>query len=177
MAVKIANVDRVCEEFRPEELRSLVRGAAKAIQDTLLSDGGVLSYRGNGVFLCVLEATRKDRRIALQTGLNNRFYALSPANGHDLPQLLVGERVPLGTGTVLDALESLASAVEYAESRNTALGDLFKMPRRLLKRPRLSDEQRHLEKRAFESLLQEALAEPQNDAWCRKLARRAGVPG
>ena len=50
IAVKITRIDHFYAESTSDAFKSLVTDAAKVLQETLLQEGGVLSYRGNGVF-------------------------------------------------------------------------------------------------------------------------------
>ena len=141
-----------------------------------MAEGGVLSYRGSGVFLCVMENRLNHRRGAMERALNSRVRELYPHPEREIPPLLVGGQVPLGHGSTLNALEALALAVDGAERRNDAFGGVFEVPKRLFARQRLQHEQQHLQKRAFETLLEDALSEPQDDAWSRRLLQKRKAP-
>jgi len=176
VAVKLEGVDRLYAECTTTRFVSRIRVAATAVQEVLLPDGGILSYRGNGIFLCIPEKRLKTRRDALQTALNARYLSLHPANAQAELRLLVGDQVPLSSGSDAHALDCLARAVDSLESQPASGGDNFNLPGRLLRSRRLNDEQKRLEKRAFEYLLRETLAGPENDAWERHLSRRGSAP-
>jgi len=173
IAVKVDKVDRVYAASTTETFRTMLGDAATAIGDVLLSGGGAMSYRGNGIFLCLPEKERKMRRKALQTKLNQRFTASFAPAGCSAPKLVVGDPVPLGRRSDAQALDTLADAIESVETHALDGSDIFEVHGRLMKQQRFNDEQRRLEKRAFKSLLNDSLAPPADDAWTRRLFRRA----
>ena len=134
IAVKIAAVDRLHAELSAEEFRALIRDVAFAVQTTLLAVGGILTYRGDGVFLCVPERRLQGRRNAIQKALNKRYHMLHPPTERIAPKLLVGDQVPLGNGSGASVLSSLAIAIANVVDEDPAYGDFFEAPRRFLTR-------------------------------------------
>ena len=163
IAVKISHLDHVYATHTSVAFKSLVQAAALVVEETLLQEGGVLSYRGNGIFICILKRRVKDRRPVLQKQLNTRFEARHPQTGRMSPRLIAGDFVPLGGASNMAALEALASAVDSVESRDPAQMDIFQAPRRFLKRDCLSDEQKILERRTYETLLRDNPIAPDCD--------------
>lgn len=172
IAIKISHIDKIYEEYTSDSFLSLVLDTAIVVQETLLQADGVFSYRGNGTYLCVLKKRAKDRRGALQKELNSKLAERQRKAGRTAPELLASNFVPLGRKSEMKALETLASAVDDVEHKYAALKDIFMAPRRLLRRQRLSNEQWHLEKRAYEILLTDTLIAPECDAWTSILRRR-----
>lgn len=172
IAVKISHVDHFYTMNTSDAFKSLVRKAATAVEEVLLQEGGVLSYRGNGIFICILKRRLKDRQRVLQKQLNGRFEALHQQIGRMSPRLIAGDFVPLGDASNMEALTALTSAVESVESKDAAQTDIFEVPRRFLRRPRLGDEERHLERRTYETLLRDDPIAPDCDRWSRVLKRR-----
>jgi hypothetical protein len=177
VAVEIEAAERLYENSSSEEFLSLVRDAAKAAQETLLADGGILSYRGNGMFLCVNEKRLKTPQKDLEHAINIRLSELLPQSGGIAIKLLVGDQVSLDTVSEAKALESLSRAVNDVKTKRPALRILCEAPRRLLWRHRLSEEQKRLEQRAYEALLREALSEVEDDTWHRRLSQREKMAG
>ena len=174
LAMKVDRIDRVHAAAPTEKFRLLLRDAARAISDVVLPEGGALSYRGDGIFLCILEHHRKTRRASLQKALNQRYQAILVRSGDVAPNLLVGDPVPLGKRSESEALETLADAIENVESHALAATDMFEVHGRLMKHQRFNEEQRRLEKRAFEALLRDPQTPPADDAWTKQLFRRSG---
>lgn len=172
-AVKVDRVDRVYAAASTEKFRLLLRDTARAISDTFLTEDGVVSYRGDGIFLCLRETTRLSRRMAQQKALNQRFQTIQGDMGEIGPRLLLGDPVPLRRRTDADTLEALATAVENVESHAMAATDMFEVHGRLMKQQRFNDEQRRLEKRAFETLLRDPDTPPVDDAWAKRLFNRS----
>lgn len=173
LAVKIGQAPRFFDAYTSDAFRALVVDCAKAIQEIVLREGGVVSYRGNGTFLCVLEKTgRKDSRRALQRALSARLSGRHPEIGGVAPDLVAGDVVSLDTGSTAQALDALASAVDTAAAYAAARGSFLEVPRRLLTRQRLSDEERHLERRSYEALLKESSIAPDCSVWTSSLTRR-----
>jgi len=172
VAVEIEAAEALYAKISSEEFLSLVRDVAMAAQETLLADGGMLSYRGNGMFLCINERRLKASQKDLARAINKRISELHPESGDAMVRLLVGDQVSLDTVSEANALESLSRAVDDVKTKKNTLRTLCEAPRRLLQRNRLSEEQKRLEKRAYESLLREALSEVENDSWHRRLSQR-----
>lgn len=172
-AVKVDRVDRVYAATTAERCRLVLRDTARSISDVLLAGGGVVSYRGNGIFLCIPETRLRPRRTTLQKALNQRFQAILGQTGEIGPRLLVSDAVALGGRSVPDALDALARAIENVEGHALAATDMFEMHGRLMKQQRFNDEQRQLEKRAFETLLRDPNTPPVDDAWTKRLFRRS----
>ncbi|MCB1328365.1 MAG: response regulator [Maritimibacter sp.] len=172
VAVKVGHVHRAFAAYTSDAFKSLVMDAARAVQEILLQNGGVLSYRGNGIFLCILEKRLKDRRRVLQKKLSARLSKQHQPVDGILPDLILGDFVALGDTSDGKALETLASALDSAEGREATLGSFLDVPRRLLRRQRLSGEQMHLERRTYETLLRDTSVAPTCENWNRVLRRR-----
>lgn len=173
LAVKLDRIDRVYAAATTENFRLLLRDAARSVSDVLLAEGGVLSYRGNGIFLCIPQNRPKPRRTCLQKTLNKRFQAIRGQTGEIDPRLFVSDVVAIGGRSVSGALDTLAGAIENVENHALAGTDMFEVHGRLMKQQRLNDEQRRLERRAFETLLRDPNTPPVDDAWSNRLFRRA----
>ena len=174
IAVKIDKIDRVYAAATTDKFRLLLRDAARATTDGILADGGVVSYRGSGIFLCIPEKRLKTRRAVLQKALNRRYAALLQPSGDVAPRLLVGDPVAFGNCSCAQALDALAEAIGNIESHALAANDIFEVHGRVMKQQRFNDEQRRLEKRAFETLLRDPKTPPADDAWTKRLFRRSG---
>ena len=139
IAVKIGGVEQIHAQFSPGDFRALIHDVAQEVRTALLAVGGILTYRGNGIFLCVPDRRLQGRRNAMQKALNKRHRVVHPTLGRIPSSLYVGDQVPLGTGTGAGVLASLELAIESVETQNPHLGDLLDAPKRFLNNDRLND--------------------------------------
>lgn len=130
-AVKVGDFEHVRDESNLEDLEALMHSIALIIKETLLDGSGVLSYRGEGAFLCIPEKPLKDAPDALQAAVNRRFNLLHPRSGRAPVHLLVGDQITLRSKTESTALETLASAIHSVETRAAQFTLAGKGPRRL----------------------------------------------
>ncbi len=140
IAVKIGGVEQIHAEFTAEEFRALIHTVAQEVRATLLSVGGILSYRGNGLFLCVPDRRLQGRRNAMQKALNKKHRVVHPTLGRMPSALFVGDQIPLGNTTKASMLASLSLAIESVESQSPGLGDLLGASKRLLAPNRRNDD-------------------------------------
>lgn len=139
IAVKIAGVGQIHAGLSADAFRAVLRDVALAAEKSLLPAGGLLTYRGNGVFLCIPENRLMGRRNAMQKALNKHFARDFPASARLAPTLLIGDQVPLGDGKGVSLLATLAKAVDSLESGHAGLGDILEGSKRFLKSPRSFD--------------------------------------
>lgn len=139
IAVKIGGVEQIHAQFSPEEFRALINNVAIEVRGALLAVGGILTYRGNGIFLCVPDRRLQGRRNAMQKALNKRHRVIHPTLGRIPSSLYVGDQVPLGSGPSANVLASLDLAVESVEKQASGFGDLIGASKRLLNTDRRND--------------------------------------
>ena len=132
IAVKIGGVEQIHAHFTEGEFRALVHNVAEEIRTTLLSVGGILTYRGDGIFLCIPDRRLQGRRNAMQKALNKRHRVVHPTLGRIPSSLFVGDQIPLGNASNAGVLASLTLAVESVETQIAGLGDLLDASKRLL---------------------------------------------
>lgn len=153
IAVKIGGVEEIHAKFSAEEYVALIRKVAEEIRGSLLAVGGILTYRGNGIFLCVPDRRLQGRRNAMQKALNKRHRIVHPTLGRIPSNLYVGDQIPLGSGAGADVLASLDLAIESVEKQNPGLGDLLDASKRFLNSDHLSDGGGHWDDGASEPLV------------------------
>lgn len=151
IAVKIGGVEQIHAQFGPEEYVAVIRKVAEEVRGALLAVGGILTYRGNGIFLCVPDRRLQGRRNAMQKALNKRHRIVHPTLGRIPSNLYVGDQIPLGTGT--DVLASLDLAIESVEKQAPGLGDLLDASKRFLNTDRAKDGSVHWDDSASEPLV------------------------
>ncbi|GKY89650.1 response regulator [Sinisalibacter aestuarii] len=174
-AVKIASVEQLYADCSSDEFRALVRGAAQNLQGALLSGRGVLSYRGNGIFLCVREKRLKERWTMRSLTHRKHETLLHEEPGGLSAHLLVGDDVRLTSVPFVHVLETLSAAIDNVETRSSAMWNPLDAPRRFLASQFVSEPEKQLERRAYDALLQSAFSDTKNKAWHRKLDR--ALPG
>ena len=140
IAVKIGGVEEIHARFAPEDFVAVVRTVAEEVRAALLAVGGILTYRGNGVFLCVPDQRLQGRRNAMQKALNKRHRVVHPKLGRIPSSLFVGDQIPLGTGNASGVLAALDLAVESVEKQAPGFGELLDASKRFLQRDRTPDE-------------------------------------
>lgn len=152
IAVKIGGVEQIHEQFSPEDYQAVIRKVAAEVRAGLLAVGGILTYRGNGVFLCVPDQRLQGRRNAMQKALNKRHRVVHPKLGRIASSLFVGDQIPLGTGNTSGVLAALDLAVESVEKQAPGFGDLLGASKRFLHRERAPDDSDPWEDKAGEPL-------------------------
>ena len=132
IAVKIGGVEQIHAHFTEDEFRTLVHDVAQEIRGTLLAVGGILTYRGDGIFLCIPDRRLQGRRNAMQKALNKNYRVVHPDLGRLPSSLFVGDQIPLGNVANSSVLAALSLAVESVETQIAGLGDLLGASKRLL---------------------------------------------
>lgn len=153
IAVKIGGVEQIHEQFSPEEYQAVIRKVATEVRAGLLAVGGILTYRGNGVFLCVPDQRLQGRRNAMQKALNKRHRVVHPKLGRIPSTLYVGDQIPLGTGNKNGVLAALDLAVESVEKQTPGFGELIGASKRFLHRDRGQEDPESWEDTAGEPLV------------------------
>ena len=152
IAVKIGGVEQIHEQFSPEGYQAVIRKVAAEVRAGLLAVGGILTYRGNGVFLCVPDQRLQGRRNAMQKALNKRHRVMHPKLGRIPSSLYVGDQIPLGTGNKTGVLAALDLAVESVEKQTPGFGEFIGASKRFLHRDRGPEESESWEDTAGEPL-------------------------
>ncbi|MBU9696664.1 response regulator [Rhodobacteraceae bacterium HSP-20] len=152
MAVKIRDIERIHAEHRAAEFVARLRLVAEALSEATEGEASVLSYRGNGMFLCV-----SHHRAAMTPQDVERHVNDSILAGQGL-SVIVGERISLGAFTRFGSLQSLhkaAAAVERRQDLPSATGSAPRsLPQRSLARYRGEQE-----RTAYEGMLRQVLSE------------------
>ncbi len=170
--VKIGAVDQVYRDCSSEEFKTLVRDVARSVQDAVFRTGGIVSYRGNGIFLCIPEARLGASRQELERALNDHLATINELARDIAVKLWMGEQRRLKGSSFVSTLETLSAAVESAEMQSFDPRSLPESPNRFLATFGLSEEERHFEKRAYEEVLNEALDKTTDEAWLKRLEKR-----
>ena len=153
IAVKIGGIEQIHAQFDPDDYLAVIRKVAEEVRAALLAVGGILTYRGNGIFLCVPDQRLQGRRNAMQKALNKRHRVVHPTQGRIAPSLFVGDQIPLGTGGSAGVLASLDLAVESVEKQAPGFGELLDASKRFLNRDRVHEASGSLDDKAGERLV------------------------
>lgn len=151
MAVKVRDIARIHAENRPAEFIARLRLVGEALSEATEGEGSVLSYRGNGLFLCV-----SHRRSTLTPEDVERHVNDSILAGQGL-SVIVGERTSLGAFTRFGSLQSIhraAAAVDRKIDTAATATAPRSLPQRSLARYRGAQE-----RSAYEGMLRQVLSE------------------
>jgi CheY-like chemotaxis protein len=173
-AVKIDKVDRAHKAASPLEFRQLLTGVATAISDCTSQDGNLFSYRGNGVFLCVVHGQCPFTQEEFEATVNHRLSAtqLICVDGAKT-RLVTSDLVSLRSLTKSGALHSLRDAIDKVEARLIEEDEVRDAMNRAVDANGRSPS-REMEKHVYEELLRDALVEETSNtnALFNRFARR-----
>lgn len=151
MAVKLRDVERLHAEHRPAEFVARLRLVGEALSEATEGESSVLSYRGNGMFLCVGHRRSNLTPEDVERHVNDSILA-----GQGL-SVIVGDRSSLGAFTRFGSLQSIHKAVAAVETRAeapVAAAAPRSLPQRSLARYRGEQE-----RSAYEGMLRQVLSE------------------
>ncbi len=157
-AVKIANAEELYAKLSSSAFRAVLHDVAAGISRLVRKDGNMLCYRGNGLFLSI--SHRRNGALHEGAELHLNQIAATIMARHPEPQevnLIVGESAPMRAITKYGSLYALNKAVENVEERLASSEEAVSLPSHVvLHRPR-SAAHAHLERRAYETVLDDLL--------------------
>lgn len=119
-ATKIVNIQRLHRALPEECFRGVLRCVAELISNETMRCGGVLSYKGNGVFLHIGQG-----KIALDQGISNPqsnrskyLENIREVSGHNI-DLVFGDKMPISGIPKSHIRFELNKAIENVEGRDT----------------------------------------------------------
>ena len=158
--IKIDGAQRLHGAMSSSEFRDALHDVANAISKLTKSEESMLSYRGNGVFLCITYGKKNALQTTHDTQLNQLVGTLQARRRTDHKlTVVIGESVSTRAFTKFGALFSLNKAIENVEARDAAAKEVVPFPRRLLKDRVMPNEVAQQERRAYEVVLQQLLNE------------------
>ncbi len=177
-AVKIDKVERAHKAASPLEFRQLLTGVATAISDCTAQDSNLFSYRGDGVFLCVVHGHCPFTQEEFEATVNHRLSATQRicVDGTKT-RLVASERVSLRSLTKSGALSSLREAIDRVEARVAEEDEVRDAMNRAVNANGRAPS-REMEKHVYEELLRDALVEETsntNDLFDRFARRRVNA--
>ena len=170
-AVQLSNAQKVYDDSTFTEFRNIIHIIAEVISATIGNDNSLLSYRGNGVFMCVKHGHSRTENCNYAQDLNRAL--ASAAAGKSLNanlRLAVGNMHSLRWVTKSGALNSLYKAVQDVEAKTATVAsgsDISTAPK-AAKAPTpyvaaevsaTLEEDAALEERAYKNLLRDILRE------------------
>jgi CheY-like chemotaxis protein len=119
-ALKIANIEKLYETTSASEFRAILANVADAIADNLKFANSFLSYRGNGVFVCICHSGStidpKELEFEIQETLSGLQLVFE--DGSPIPlDIVLGQIITPGVFAKPGSLGFLLKAVESAEHK------------------------------------------------------------
>ena len=155
-AVKVQDFKALHQEVSSREIRAILKAVAQAIVGELRDPGNVVSYRGNGVFLCINQKRASISAGGREAQINTVLQGskgLVPAKME--LRVAVGQEVSLVSMSRAGALVALRKAVDSVENRALPSKELATLSKRILRNQSRSQEQSKLERRAYELVLED----------------------
>lgn len=160
-AVKIVDFVAVHGALTRHDLQVVLTSVAQAMADLIRHPGSLVSYRGNGLFLCICQkkstASAGDRQAEINHGLSK---LKAPAPLEDI-HVVVGREISLLSISRPGAFEALRKAVDAIELVAMPVKEVTRFSKRTLWTQSRSQEQSKLDRRAYEVVLEEILREDQ----------------
>lgn len=164
-AVKIQHFDRLFESLSQEELHSLLQEIALILSETNKHDGGLISYRGSGIFLCV-----STKHQTMDCGVLHKSLCRSELLRDIASSSGVTVRVVVGSEAALDrapkgqAIFALNAAIEEVERSDPQASNWSTYAQWKRCKKTRQQETAHFERRGYEALLQDFLIEQKRSA-------------
>ena len=142
------------------EMRTILKATAQVVADSAPNAGNLVSYRGNGVFLCI-NLTKSSISTSQRMQHVNSELAKNAATmlGKNEICVCVGQEVSLVSFSRAGALVALRRAIDAVEYRSLPIKDLATMSRRALGGGSRTQEQFNLERRAYALALEDIIRE------------------
>lgn len=157
-AVKIVNVEAVHRSHTATGFSRLLTDIATILSATMSQEDSLITYRGNGVFLCTTSTKLDHSQYSFELNLNHQFAETATARFTDTKVTLsVGDAISLKSLTRAGAMFSLQTAASSAETRASGSKEVLKVMKRLMMTRKRSHLQTAMERRAYEVLLRDAM--------------------
>lgn len=151
-ATKVAGIERLHAELRPSEFIARLRLLGQALAEATEGENTVISYRGNGTFLCVSHMRSRMAPQDIEAHVNGSILV-----GQGLG-VVVGDRVSLGAFTRFGSLQCINKAAAVVEQKLEQVGNSPALPRSLPQRS-LARYRGEQERTAYEGMLRQVLAD------------------
>jgi len=155
-ALKVANIGTLHDTLSASAFRSALKVVAKTMSENLKFANSFLSYRGNGVFVCVCHRgsliNRSDFEFSLQDTIDQQDFADETGKPAEI-DIVLGDPVSPGAFARPGSLGFLITAIEDAEQRAMKRDDIQSEPKSM------SEATREKRQQSYENLLQESLVD------------------
>ncbi len=159
-AVKLSGVEKVFNHVNSIAFRHMLSDVSGEIMSVLADNDAMATYRGNGVFLCLMPRRNGFSNQKFEVELNSRLEFSPPLHIEGIRiRACAGETYSMRTLTRAGALFSLQKAGASVELREKAQSDVLSVLRKGMRVHRRSGFQNEMERRAYEVLLQDAIRE------------------
>lgn len=133
-AIKLLNVEKLHESMSGAGFRRMLGEVASQLTALYGEDADLVTYRGDGIFVCATSAKNAFSQFGLERKMNCKLKESVTSRFSDLAvQISAGEPVSLLSFTRAGALRSLQNAVNRAEKRAETYCQILHMSSRALK--------------------------------------------
>lgn len=159
-AFKLRNAEYHHTHLPSAEFRRILVDVATAISEATKKTGDILSYRGNGVFLCVTHGRTPTDGQPDEMILNQLIETLqAQRQAKYAAGVVIGDRMPMRSLSKSGALMSLYKAAESAEAKAAITEEMNSISSRVLNGQPGGREQAQVNRRAFENVLRDLFRE------------------
>jgi DNA-binding response OmpR family regulator len=159
-AVQIADFRTLHATVSAREMRTILKTVAQVIAEHIPDAGNLVSYRGNGVFLCINQRKTLIAANQRETQINGALAVCKATKtGNIEVKVTVGQEISLVSISRAGALMALRKAVDSIEHRPIPMKDVATLSKRVLRNQSRSQEQSNLERRAYELVLEDIVRE------------------
>lgn len=164
-ALRIAEFADLHRVLSSRELRSTLKTVAEVIAENMREPGNLVTYRGNGVFLCICHRRPpvpvSERELQINAELAE---AGPPLPGREEIQVIAGRDVSLVSISRAGALLALRKAVEAIETPAQPAREAATLSKRILRNQSRTPEERKLDRRGYELVLEDIVREERRQA-------------
>lgn len=159
-ALKLLNVEKLYESMSGAGFRRMLGEVATQLTNLYGEDADLVTYRGDGIFVCATSAKNAFSQFGLERKMNCKLKESVTSRFSDLAvQVSAGEPVSLLSFTRAGALRSLQNAVNRAEKRAETYCQILHMSTRALKARGVSEPVMNQgeERAAYQAILKETM--------------------
>lgn len=160
VGMKIQNVRALHDSVGPQRFEEVIQTVGEAISELTRQEGHMISYRGNGVFLCIRIGRYDVLPDSFEMILNRQIHAIKPASLMKTSiKVSVGDTTILKSASKVGALDALSAAIASAEEKAENVAEAPDISRRVLSNQSRSPEQERVERRVYSLMLKDVMRE------------------
>ena len=160
VGIKIVDIEALHDKLETAVFEKVIELVAMAISVLTRQEGHVISYRGNGVFLCIRIGRYDVLPSSFETLVNRHIHSALPGElARHKVRVCVGGTTVLKASTKAGALDALNDAVASVEDKAQTLASLPAVSTRVLSNQSRSAEEERVERRVYSLMLQDMLTE------------------